>query len=270
MAASPQQLFCDILGARLEATQTILETVVQEPNKFARVINSNIDRVTNYVYATTYEAVNKIYETVWNLLLLNKINELLGVGSWCRAAWACEALMNELTGPKHEIYLPFLTEQEVQQIRTNYELFEIKVCRVGIKGIVDGFMTDIFQRYYDLLQSYKLVMNDQLRINELVERYNSILDEAGVYDTLNLIRQFLNCVNNGFCDYSKTAENILAEWEEKLMISRNSESWAVDLSKKLVKFDEKKAKLDAKIEETEKLIMQRARNAIKKEDVMIQ
>lgn len=265
---APAKLFCDIMATRLNQTERLLTAATQEPSKFARVINSTIDRFTEYLYQTVYEQVSEIYESVLNILLLNKLNQLQGIGNWCQTLWACTALMNELIDNR-EIYLPFLSQETVEGFRTNYQSFDEQVCRLGVRKIFDNFLNDIFAKYHTMLMELKEKFDIQEKLNRLVEQYEEILENNGVYDYLELLRQFLDCVNNGVCDYSATAENSLQEWEEKLNLIRNPEGWTVSYAKKLTKYDERKAKVDAKIDETIRLMNQKATDGIKRADVMV-
>ncbi len=178
--------------------------------------------------------------------------------------------MNELIDNR-EIYLPFLSEDIVNGFRTNYGSFDHYVCKLGIKQIFDNFLDDIFARYYTLLNTLRerMGIQAQAKLEELEERYQQLLESLGVYEALELLRMFLSCINNGVCDYSSTAENQMQEYEEKLLLSRTGESWIIDFSSKLVKYNENKNKLDAKIDETLLLIQNRSLEGIQRADVMI-
>ena len=222
--SSPQQLFCKVLEQQYNTEIDTIEAVLYLPVRALRDVKSNIKRVENLVYNSVLLIVEKYEKQLLEILFLNKINQLEeNVNNFCQVAFSCQALVTILTDPDND-YLSFLDQATKDQIASNYALFEQYVCVLGLKRIVNSFVDDILSEIRAILVTLSDRLENALRLTEMIEAYQDILDSSGIIDLLNYLRAFLNCAFSS-CNYAESANNALNNYMEKLALSDNGSTF---------------------------------------------
>lgn len=266
--SKPEQLFCKILENQFTAAVNAVEAAILLPLRGARDVQNNVIRVDNLALDYVDEQILRLESVIIQVLHLNDINQMEGINNFCEIAYSCQILVETLVN-NSSVYLPFLDASTVSQLSANYSLFRDNVCILGLRRIVNGFTDNILDEIEDELTELLNYLPTQLRQVELIDRYEDILEDSGIFALLDTLRKFLNC-GFGICDYAATANNKLDDYAEKLLIVHNGTDWEVDISSLLTDYDSYKARTDDKINELitacQTRNIQRQHN---KEDLMI-
>ncbi len=266
----PEQLFCKILEYQYNNKITQIEAILLLPLKGIRDIKSNILRVENVTYTTIEDSVLAIESLLIEVLLLDKINLLASIDNFCQIAFACEKLVETLIDSSTG-YLNFLDSTTRSLISADYSLFEKYVCVLGLRNIVSSFTNDMMVKLRDRLVALQDQLNNNLRLEELQDRYYRILENSGIFGMLNDLRKYLNCSFN-ICNFAATANNKIADYVEKLSLveSTTSAGWDQNLSSLLTNYDTLNEKLSNKIDDLITIIDNRGFDrGIPRDEIMI-
>lgn len=242
----PEKLFCKILEYQYNNKITEIESVLLLPLKGIRDVKSNILRVEKIVYSQVKIELKQIESLLIEILLLDRISQLASVENFCRIAFSCQKLVETLVDSSYG-YLSFLSPSVIATVSADYNAFEQYVCVLGLRNIVSLFTTDMLSRLRDQLVDLRDRLEDNLRLDEIEERYLEILEDSGIFAMLNDLRKYLNC---GFaiCNFAATANNKIADYVEKLSLSDTGSSWDVDLSSLLESYEELNIEIEDKID----------------------
>lgn len=243
----PERLFCKILEYQYNNKITEIDSVLLLPLKGIRDVKSNIMRVEKLVYSTAKTELQAIESLLFEVLFLDKINRLAAVDNFCQIAFSCQKLVETLIDSSNG-YLSFLDPGIRSSVSASYENFEKYVCVLGLRNIVDLFTTDMLSKLRIRLDSLRDSLEDNLRLDELRDRYLAILERSGIFAMLNDLRKYLNC---GFsiCNYAETANNKISDYVEKLALQDTGSSWDTDFDSLLDKYNKLNNEIGSKIDE---------------------
>ncbi len=251
----PEKLFCSILEGQFNTTVDSIESLILLPIKGLRDVKSNILRAENIVYTTTKTELTRIENLLIQVLLLDQINQLEVVDNFCAVAYSCQILVETLVN-NSSIYLNFLDSTTISQLSADYSLFEKYVCVIGLRRIVSNFTDNILSE----LRARLVILGDDfiaaLRLDELRDRYNSVLVNSGIFSLLNNLIKYLQC-NFSVCLWADTASNKLVDYENKLAITQTNVSasgWGENIDSLLDSYYEKETEIEDKIEQLIEII----------------
>lgn len=254
MATSPAEIFCKILQNQYNTKIDLIEAALYLPLRGIREVKSNILRVEKLVYVVTKTELTRIENLLIEVLFLDQINQLASVSNFCAVAFQCSKLVEVLVDSSYG-YLSFLDATTLSLVSADYSLFEKHVCILGLRQIVSNFTTDILAELRARLVVLQDELDDQLRLDEIRERYLEILDDSGIFDLFNELKKFLLC-SFEVCDWASTAQNALDSYSDKLaVVNTSGSSWTDNIEATLLdNYNDLQDELDTKISDLISLI----------------
>ncbi len=255
MADIPSEtLFCKILENQYNTKIDLIDAAILLPIRAIRDVKSNITRVEKLVYTAISTELVRIENLLIEILFLDQINQLAATNNFCRVAFSCQKLVEVIVDSSLG-YLSFLDATTRSQVSSDYALFEKHVCVLGLRNIVTNFTNDVLSQLRDRLVELFDELENQLRLDELKERYLEILENSGIFGLLNELKKFRNCYF-GICDWAATSTNKLEEYAEKLTISETDTSagWTENVDSLLDDYESIQTEIEDKINELIDLI----------------
>lgn len=214
--SAPENLFCSMLKAQYDALLASIELLIQAPASALQMLLSNIKRIFDVMYASIIAALEVLAAQLDTLLGLGDIDQNETKLAFCRIAYACEPLQDILFSTSKPL-LPFLTAQQIDDAKNNYEKFEEFVCKVGLKGLLDQWTNVAIDEIGEQLDALQNRLLGALGIEELIENYMRAVADSGIYDVLDSLKKYGNCAFE-VCNYANTSDNTIEEVENKLGI----------------------------------------------------
>lgn len=266
----PESIFCQILQVQYNTAIDNIESVVYLPLRVLRDVKSNIGRVERLVYTAVKTEVERIEAQVIEILFLNSVRLIEGSENFCRVAFSCTALVDALVEADYGDFIP---NDIRNQISSNYELFEKHVCILGLRNLISSFVDSILASLRSRLIALRSMMEDQLRLNELVALYETALTENilgnySIIELIDILRKFLNCAFYT-CDWASTASNKIADYTKKLALSDNGTTFSQNISSLLTNYYDLNDEINTKIDEIVLMIDNRRTKGIRKDETMI-
>jgi len=239
--SSPSSVSCSIISKAFDDTIILVEEVLLEPVRIARSIENNCNMLINSLYPIIIFQVNSIENNILSVLHLNFVNDLED-GGFCNALFACQAFKNIII-EQHSLYLPWLDQSVIDQLNTNFDVFQRDICLIGMKNLANAATDTLLSQYITKLQDLLQSFTDALRLNELITRYQNILTASGIFGYLDTLEEFTRCLTS-VCDYSSSSSNKLEDIRKKLHLNTDN---SIDQESFLDKFNEKNSSLTLKI-----------------------
>ena len=264
MSIQPASLFCSILQRELDNTITLTELVLFAPLKTVRNIKNNVERCDTVIYSFIIDELDRLENLLIESLGLSSVNQNDGVDNWCNTAWVCRALVNLLV-TEHEIYLPGLSQEIIDQLTSNFAAFEKYVCVLGIKGVINQYLDNVLADIQSRLAALRTMLVDNLRLDELIAKYQKILDDSGILDRLEDLRTFLEC-GFGICNFAVTSRNKIDDYNDKLLLN---DSGIITLYSILTNVYTKNNEINTKIDSLMNLISTRDLGGVSRDKLVI-
>ncbi len=239
---TPASVFCTILEKEYLLTIENIENTLFLPVRAARSIQNNISMVENSIYPTLVNQVDNIESSIFNVSNLDQVNQLEDNG-YCQLAYQCHALVHTLVS-QSATYLPFLSHDIVSQLSSSYSVFEKNICIIGMTKLIQNATDGLLAQYANQLRQLLTRMTDALRLDELIAKYQQILDESGILSYLDTLKEFIHCAT-GICNFAASSSNAIDDYLKKLCLDTN---YDVDTFKLLQGFDKKNDEMTARIQ----------------------
>ena len=248
--AGPEVLFCNILKAEYTALVSIIESTITAPLLALNVFKSTINRTNHLIYLVIEAALDVILAQLDELFKLINIdrNE---TSDFCRVAFACETLVNKLFDPSNDI-LSFLSAPQKASAQTDFEMFELYICKGGIQQMIQNWITEQVDAIEAQLNIYTAQLLESTGVDALILAYMNALSTPiyggqSMLDLLDLLDAFGNC-GFGICNYVATSSNKLEDYGERLSITQEGASWTfVDVDDKIQDFYDMEIEIQQKI-----------------------
>ena len=246
--ASPEKMFCSMLEQQYGVVTTLIDSALAAPAFALSSLRSAILRIKNIVYAAISASLDVLATQLNTVLGLDDIDRNETKEAFCRIAYECQALRDILFSEDTlDVMFFWLTDSQKQQIQDNFDDFQELICEIGLANLINGWTDSILNTISEELNKLADKILGALRIQELIDKYLTFLDESGIFDLLNQLDSFANC---GFaiCDFIATASNGKEDYEKKLNIQQVNGSWVYVIDNALQSVYDEDAKLTAKID----------------------
>lgn len=264
MSIQPAALFCSILQREFDTTVTLTEAVLLAPLRTVRNIKNNIERCDILIYAFIISELDRLENLLIESLGLAGVNQNDGVDNWCNVAWTCRALVNLLVN-QHEIYLPGLSQEIIDELTSNFDAFERYVCVLGMKGIINQYLENVLADIQTQLEVLSTMLIDNLRLDDFINKYQEILDSSGILERLEDLRLFLEC-GFGICNFAISSRNKIDDYNAKLLLD---DTGVIDLNSILTKVYTKNEEINTRIDYLTNLIGTRDLGGVPKDKLVI-
>jgi hypothetical protein len=250
--SNPEALFCQIVQAEYNVTVNTIDLALVTPTLALRILKGNIKRFEAVVLAFIEGRLEIIEELILQLVDLLKINtfDRFDSRSFCRVAYSCAALRQSLfpQSGNDPSFVNSIPEAIRNQIRVTeddsaYEVFEKFVCKLSLRALLDGFVSQTLAEI-------------QAELDELLNRLGIEKIDEWIQDYFNAIVPFLRLMQNldvfaqcafETCNFVQTALNKQESVSKKLLLERQATGWSVKADDAINKVINKESELRLRI-----------------------
>lgn len=249
---APEALFCSIVQAQYAATTAAIQIAIGIPSLALKLLKSNLQRVKLVVYAALGAAVDVLVAQLDAIFKLVDVkNSDNGMG-FCQVAFSCKALMNALFDEDSRL-LPFLSDEDKQNAKENYKLFEKFVCKNGLEALVLAFIDEQVDKIEEKIDELEEKLLGAIGLDDLIAAYmqklqEPIFDGKNIFELLALLDDFAECAFS-VCNVVATSQNKGEEFQEKLQIEKNGNAFSFVMGELEESILEEDAKMRKKMQE---------------------
>lgn len=246
-AGDPESLFCAMLQSQYQVIVGMIEMAIIAPSQVLQLVKACIQMLMNVSFIAIEILLAKIEAWISDMFDIENIGLENARRNFCRIAYSCKILTDYLFGSSSPLRSLGYTSLELIEMKNNYTKFEEIVCNKSFKGMLDQFKTSMLGDVSVWLdEAEQKIINDWLKLENLISKYDTALEDAGVYDYLNKLNDFSECAFAA-CNVISTTENKQEDIADKMKLINDGGTWTIDnslYSKALAKKEELQARIN--------------------------
>jgi len=248
---TPSVMFCTILENTYNDIVFILDTLIQAPIMAMGQLKSQFERMFSITYKSIESALDVLEKQLYLLVDMLTTNISDYKDEWCQIAYVCKPLTNVLF--KYDYPLYWLSDEEKEDAKNNYETFNNLVCKNGLSNLIDGYKDMLLVEIEAKLDALKKRLGVSQILDEWIQVYLNSVYDSGIYEYLDKLDEWMDC---GFelCTSLETALNKQEDSLDRVSMEKQGNSYVFVVKEWAQQVYDKQDELDTKMRNLDDLI----------------
>lgn len=235
----------DIICEYIYGSFLLIKAAMEVAEKTARMTLKQLDALFNTLLSVCRYTVDTAIKTVLDAIRVFQkwlVDKLLNMDykAICDGMFRCTELLEQLLDPtslltrtiKKYTNYKGKTQEEIFKVIRDFKEFQAQVCTFGVTfnfGL--SAIKDLLSNYYAMIDEFlQMLERYKEKIRRFLQKYLDILIDIGVFDMLDKLKKFFDCVliDTDICSNIRTANSFYKSMLRKMCIEESGNGYKLN------------------------------------------